>query len=56
MAPSVLDEAGATYERWMSAVRSKSGGGVDAAASKKHRFDGFVALGCILKGTRSTTR
>jgi len=37
-------------KRWMSAVRSNPGGGVDAAASKKHRFDGFVALGLHPQG------
>lgn len=55
-AAAVLDAAGATYDReWVSgsfelpaAIRFAIDGQASAAASR--RFDGFIALGCVIEG------
>jgi 6,7-dimethyl-8-ribityllumazine synthase len=49
---AALDRAGATYER-VEVPGSLEVPGAIAIAAKTLRFDGFVALGCVLRGETS---
>jgi 6,7-dimethyl-8-ribityllumazine synthase len=52
-ATGAITRAGATYERVTVPGSLEVPGAIAIAAAKTKRFDGFVALGCVLRGETS---
>ncbi|MGK9231256.1 6,7-dimethyl-8-ribityllumazine synthase [Inquilinus limosus] len=52
-AVAVLDEIGATYERIAVPGALEIPAAVQIASTSARRFDGYVALGCVIRGETS---
>ena len=50
---AVLEEVGATYERFAVPGALEIPAAVQIASTSARRFDGYVALGCVIRGETS---
>jgi len=50
---AVLEQVGATYERFAVPGALEIPAAMQIAVASGHRFDGYVALGCVIRGETS---
>ena len=50
---TAIEDAGGTYERIEVPGALEIPGAISIAANSSHQFDGFVALGCVIRGETS---